>query len=236
MEEYFDNDVPIVINNILSFLNCKFKFVSKEKLFNCIVNYYSNLDILEALKALLNALPNEIHAKYRRKLKYSEPLNLIYECLTNTQAKNLPLFVCKDLNNVPCLDNNSILKEKPVRSSLGKESSFQEENEMNDDQCRKEQKEMKNQILEMISMIKELKNGLEKLNQKHQNAKIEKVQKEKEKITLTPNKDKKKLNFESKQNSHQVGLSLLQKLIDEDYENSELNPVAEVCIYIYLYN
>lgn len=243
----------IVINDLLSFLTCKAKCMPKDRLLSSISEYYSKNDIAEAHKILLSVLPIKKSTRHGRCVKHPDPLIAIYECIQLIPKGDLPLFLCKNLNNVPNLSN---------AKKLIKEENFNEENiniesdtEMNEAICRKEQKLMRSQISQMFSIITELKVGLQKYieNQKiHSKEEIIKTNKKSRsndgKLKNLESTEIQQISFSNYEEHSQVldqtysesekedgetsklnGFALLQKLIDEDDQSLEMETIEKVC-------
>lgn len=135
-----ENDQIIVINDLLSFVWCKVKVTSKQKLIECIEEFYSMDEALEALKTLTTALPTGSQ-NVEKKLKES-PFESIIEILGTLYENDLPMFVCKNLNNLPKLDN----KKEQSHSLIKNKKEFY-----------KEHQKIKSQLNEVFSSLYELK-------------------------------------------------------------------------------
>ncbi|MCL4123173.1 UNVERIFIED_CONTAM: hypothetical protein GTU68_008839 [Idotea baltica] len=96
------DEQTIVINDLLSFAWCKLKLcsVSKEELRKCLQSFYSPPCATEALETLLLVLPSDINDT---RLDKQGPVRAILDLLSRLDASafGLPVFVCKNLNNVP---------------------------------------------------------------------------------------------------------------------------------------
>ncbi|MCL4128659.1 UNVERIFIED_CONTAM: hypothetical protein GTU68_007954 [Idotea baltica] len=212
----------IVINDLLSFLTCKSKYAPKEKLLNCIGDYYSEGDIANAQKTLLESLPIKKSTRHGRRTKHPDPLVAIYDCIQLIPNEDLPIFVCKDLNNVPNLKviKTDVKEREEVNNKIC--AVLKSEDEMDEDLCRREQREMRLQISKMKSIIEELKNGFQRFienpNSPHRCSSLEETsttpalneKKTSSPVTSAPSKNK---------TSKLTGLALLQKFIDEEDAN-----------------
>ncbi|KAL7636369.1 UNVERIFIED_CONTAM: hypothetical protein RMT77_013144 [Armadillidium vulgare] len=140
-------EVTVVINDLLSFISCKLKQFSKLEFLKCLKTFYSEDEIDEALRIFLKALP-----KFEKDIcsdlvtTKKDSLIVLYECFKNTDAKSLPTFVCRDLNNLPKTDFSS-------NNMLG-------DNDLIHKSILVEHNQIKSQISDALSAVQELRDEI----------------------------------------------------------------------------
>lgn len=148
MAELNETHDTIVINDLLSFMACKVHSLSKQNLLYCLKNFYSKKEINEALKTFMTSLHSN-NLKNFQKYKNNNSLDILYDILKNSAHKDLPVFVCKNLNNIPKLD------------SKGNFSNHYSQ----DKDLVSEQNFIKSQISEITSLVYQLKDQISILKQ-----------------------------------------------------------------------
>lgn len=230
------HEQTIVISDLLSFLACKIKLVSKDKLLKSLRHFYSEKEINEAHRTLLASLPEKKSTRHGRRVKHPDSLIAMYDCFQLIPEHDLPIFVCKNLDNVPELD---VVKEEPLDTT-----DFEEFDEAEDKSyigveqaLKEEQKTMKTQIADIAFVVKQLKEQLDTISHSpiksmEENTKplFKKRKEDKEIGTFNcPKKFILDVNSKSSQkntkSTKKQGLAYLQSLIDEDEEKSDKDQV-----------
>ncbi|KAL7636598.1 UNVERIFIED_CONTAM: hypothetical protein RMT77_013375 [Armadillidium vulgare] len=216
------NDQSIIINDLLSFISCKIKSTSKEKLIKTLRRYYSEKDISEARTALLTSLTsNPVSDEW---VSGDDPLVEIYNYFQSMPQNELPIFVCKDLNNVPDLDCVKRERHPEINIDLINDVDFESENfTAVEKTLREEQQTMKSQLADIVCIVKQLKDQLASISKQNHssNSKI-KVKRKEEQLQFRANKILKS-NYVKKNNNSDFkrkDLKLFKNLFDEEEEKT----------------
>lgn len=143
-----EEDQTIVINDLLSFCWCKFKLHSKKSLEQSIKSFYANEEITEALETLKTALGLPVKGHKKKSLKENEA-SVILDLFSNNSNEELPIFVCKDLNNIPNLNPVKEKYKEPTPINTSKDDFMKKHNEL------------KSELQELFSSLHEIKRQYE---------------------------------------------------------------------------
>ena len=105
-------DIPVIINELLCFINCKMSTVPKDILTSCCVHFYEADEIASSKKLLFEVVKPEgkryiSRRKTENKDKAKEDFKDIYEILLgNTTSK--AVFVARDLSRLPSISMSDV--------------------------------------------------------------------------------------------------------------------------------
>ncbi|KAL7636606.1 UNVERIFIED_CONTAM: hypothetical protein RMT77_013383 [Armadillidium vulgare] len=146
-----ESDKDIVINDLLSFVSCKLKLFKHQTILKCIQEFYSKEEGIIALKMLLGVIPTEVAARFQVSTD-RHPFISILLLMKNSLSRDLPLFVCKDLNNVPKI-------EMPMLSECNKFSVERKK------EFYMEHQNIKNQLSRVFNSLFEIKNQFQSITE-----------------------------------------------------------------------
>ena len=151
----------LIVDDLLSYMAFKRRDCSREELVNSISEFYSERAAMYALQKLVSALPEKkqyLQLKLDGRNGFQTKDNLfesIYEAFALISYEDLPLFVCKNLDNVPfSRTGSSANKSKYRRSSLRNSAAFMKEHNF-----------IKGQISEVFQSLYQLKETVQCLSQ-----------------------------------------------------------------------
>ena len=91
----------VIKNDVLSYLMNKYKSYNKEKLINSARSHYNEQLIDEALKVLVNSIPEKKSTRRCRRVQHPDHLVAIYDCLQLIPANEMPTFEYSNYSNQP---------------------------------------------------------------------------------------------------------------------------------------
>ena len=96
-----------VFNDLLAFMWCKMNIVPRDTLLNTMKSFYRYEELVSARDLFSSKM--ELDGNTRLKQNKSELiLGAIYEAMLNAPTENLPVFVALNLNNLPCINLETI--------------------------------------------------------------------------------------------------------------------------------
>lgn len=106
-ENHIDKNNPVIINEVLTYISNKMDLLAKDTLVLICSDFYTN-EVIESAKALAFKSCNSKKRLQRRqgdpKLTKKKNIEDIYDVIANCDINKLPIFVARDLQNIPPVD------------------------------------------------------------------------------------------------------------------------------------